>query len=66
MHGLSGNVFSDLLCVFRKLLPDPNELEEKTYVAKQMICLISLKVEKIHECSNDSILYRRDKYKDYV
>ena len=30
----------------RKLLLDPNELPEKTYLAKQMICPISLEVEK--------------------
>ena len=37
---------------------------EKTYLAKQMICPIGLKVEKIHACSNDCIFYRGEKYKD--
>ena len=39
-------------------------MPEKTYLAKQMICLIGLEVEKIHACFNDCILYRREKYKD--
>ena len=30
-----------------------------------MICPIDLKVEKIHACSNDNILYRGEKYKDF-
>ena len=30
----------------RKLLLDPNELPEKTYLAKQMMCPIGLEVEK--------------------
>ena len=44
--------------------PRKNELSEKTYLAKQMICPISLELEKIHACSNDCILYRGDEYKD--
>ena len=47
------------------MLPEKNELLEKTYLAKQMICPIGLEeVEKIHVCSNDCILYRGDEYKD--
>ena len=41
-----------------------NELSEKTYLAKQMICPIGLEVKKNHACSNDCILYRGDEYKD--
>ena len=46
------------------MLLEKNELPEKTYLAKQMICPIGLEVEKIHACSNDCILYRGEKYKD--
>ena len=46
------------------MLPEKNELPEKTYLAKQMICPIDLEVEKIHACSNDCILYHGKKYKD--
>ena len=45
-HGLSDKGFEDLLCVVKKLLPSPNELPEKAYEAKQMICPLSLKVKK--------------------
>ena len=63
-HGLSDNGFDDLLGIVRKLLPHPNKLRERTYLAKQMICPIGLEDEKIHACSNDCILYQGEKYKD--
>ena len=62
-NGLSDKCFDQLLSIIRKMLPEKNELPEKTYLAKQMICPISLEVEKIHACSNDCILYRKDEYK---
>ena len=46
------------------MLPAQNELLEKTYQTKQMICPIGLEVEKIHACSNECILYRGEKYKN--
>jgi hypothetical protein len=45
-HGFSDKGFDDLLGVVRKLLPDPNELLGKTYLAKQTICPIGLEVKK--------------------
>jgi hypothetical protein len=54
---LSDKGFDDLLTHFRKMIPRPNELPENTYQAKQMICPIELKVQKIHMCYNDCILY---------
>jgi hypothetical protein len=63
-NGLSDKGFDQLLDIIRKLLPEDNELLEKTYLAKQMICPIGLEVEKIHACSNDCILYHGEKYKD--
>ena len=61
---LSDKGFDQLLGIIRNMLPEKNELPKKTYLAKQMICPIGLEVEKIHVCSNDFILYRREKYKD--
>ena len=62
---LSDKGFDQLLGIIRKmLLGKKNELPEKTYLAKQMICSIGLEVEKIHVCSNDCILYRGEKYKN--
>jgi hypothetical protein len=64
-NGLSDKGFDQLLDIIRKLFLEDNELPEKTYLAKQMICPIGLKVEKIHTCSNDCILYHGEKYKDW-
>ena len=62
-NGLSDKGFDQLLGLIWKILPK-NELPEKTYLAKQMICPIVLEVEKIHVCFNDCILYHGEKYKD--
>ena len=35
-----------MFSIIRKMLLEKNELPEKTYLAKQMICPIGLKVEK--------------------
>ena len=35
-----------MLGIVRKMLLEKNELSEKTYLAKQMICPISLEIEK--------------------
>ncbi|XP_078149690.1 uncharacterized protein LOC144545009 [Carex rostrata] len=40
------------------MLPDNNELPCTIYKAKKLICPMGLKVEKIHACLNDCVLYR--------
>ena len=45
-NGLSDKGFDQLLGIIRKMLSEKNELLEKTYLAKQMICPIGLEVEK--------------------
>ena len=65
-NGLSDKGFDQLLGIIWKILLEKNELLEKTYLAKQMICPISLKVEKIHVCSNDCILYRGENTKTWT
>ena len=62
-NGMMDKGFDDLLTLLQKLLPNPNELPENTYKAKQMICPMGLEVQKIHACHNDYILYRGN-YKD--
>ena len=64
INGLSDKCFDQLLGIIRKMLLEKNELPEKIYLAKQMICPIGLEVEKIHACSNNCRLYRGEKYKD--
>jgi hypothetical protein len=60
MHGWSDNSFSDFLSLLAKLLPKPNTLPTITYIAKKLICPLSLGVEKIHACLNHCILYRKE------
>ena len=45
-NGLNDKGFDQLLGIIRKMLPEKDELPEKTYLAKQMIYPIGLEVEK--------------------
>ena len=45
-NGLNDKGFDQLLGIIRKMLLEKNELLEKTYLAKQMMCPIGLEVEK--------------------
>jgi hypothetical protein len=48
-----------------KVLPKPNGLPTSTYIAKKIICLLTLVVEKIHACLNHCILYQKEhEFKD--
>ncbi|XP_073129612.1 uncharacterized protein [Henckelia pumila] len=64
-HGMSDALFSDLLTDFGDMLPDNHNLQSSTYDAKKTLSCLSLSHEKIHACSNDCILYRKQ-YKDCV
>jgi hypothetical protein len=46
------------------MLPQGNSVPETVYEAKQIICLLSLKMEKINACKNDCILYHGKEYED--
>jgi hypothetical protein len=46
------------------MLPQGNAIFKTIYEAKQIICLLDLKVEKIHACKNDCILYHGSEYED--
>jgi hypothetical protein len=61
----SDNSFSSLLEWLSKVLPKLNGLSTSTYLAKKIICLLTLGVEKIHACLNHCILYRKEhEFKD--
>jgi hypothetical protein len=65
-NGWSDSSFSALLELLSKVLPKPNGLPTSTYLAKKIICLLTLGVEKIHGCLNHCILYQKEhefKYK---
>ena len=46
------------------MLPKYNELASTTYEAKQLVCPLGLRVQKIRACPNACILYRGDEYKN--
>jgi hypothetical protein len=57
--------FSALLELLSKVLPKSNGLPTSTYLAKKIICSLTLGVEKIHACPNHCILYRKEhEFKD--
>ncbi|XP_042437111.1 uncharacterized protein LOC122023086 [Zingiber officinale] len=64
-HGMSDALFSDLLADFGDMLPDNHNLPSSIYEAKKTLSCLALSHEKIHACSNDCILYRKQ-YKDCV
>jgi hypothetical protein len=64
-NGWSESSFSALLELLSKVLPKPNGLPTSTYLAKKIICPLTLGVEKIHACPNHCILYRKEhEFKD--
>ncbi|XP_042455044.1 uncharacterized protein LOC122039303 [Zingiber officinale] len=64
-HGMSDVLFSNLLADFGDMLPDNHNLPSSIYKAKKTLSCLALSHEKIHACSNDCILYRKQ-YKDCV
>jgi hypothetical protein len=65
-NGWSDSSFSALLELLSKVLPKTNGLPTSSYLAKKIICPLTLGVEKIHACLNYGILYQKEhefKYK---
>jgi hypothetical protein len=64
-NGWSDNSFSALLELLSKVLPKPNGFPTSTYLAKKIVCPLTLCVEKIDACPNRCILYRKEhEFKD--
>jgi hypothetical protein len=64
-NGWSDSSFMALLELLSKVLPKPNGLPTSSYLAKKIICLLPLGVEKIHACPNHCILYQKEhEFKD--
>jgi hypothetical protein len=54
-----------LLELLSKVLPKSNFFPTSTYLAKKIICPLTLGVEKIHACPNHCILYQKEhEFKD--
>jgi hypothetical protein len=60
----SDGSFKDLLMLLKDMLPQGNTVLDIVSEAKQIICPMSLEVEKIHAYKNDCILYRAAEYED--
>jgi hypothetical protein len=64
-NGWSDSSFSALSEFLSNVFPKLNGLPNSTYLAKKIICLLTLGVEKIHACRNHCILYRKEhEFKD--
>ena len=62
-HGLSDTSFNNLLSMLGDTYPEGNKVPTNTYQAKRMIRPVSMKLKKLHACTNHCILYR-GKYKN--
>jgi hypothetical protein len=61
----SDSSFSALIELLSKVLPKSNGLPTSTYLTKNIICSLTLGVEKVHACPNYCILYRKEhEFKD--
>jgi hypothetical protein len=56
-NGWSDNSFPALLELLSKVLPKANDFPTSTYLAKKIICPLTMGVEKIYACLNHCILY---------
>nr|GMC77603.1 transposase [Ipomoea batatas] len=59
-YSWSDTSFTELLDLFAKMLPIGNELPSSLYEAKRSLVALGMDYEKIHECPNDCILYRKE------
>nr|GEV27232.1 hypothetical protein [Tanacetum cinerariifolium] len=59
-YGASDKFFTELLGLLKKMLPASNEMVEKTYQAKKLMRMMGSGYKKIHVCSKNCILYRKD------
>jgi hypothetical protein len=59
-HGWSNKSFKHLLDVLRDMLLEGNQRVESVYEAKKIINPLGIKVEKIHACKNNCVLFRGD------
>nr|GEZ50589.1 hypothetical protein [Tanacetum cinerariifolium] len=59
-YGCSDKFFTELLGLLKKMLPDGNEMVEKTYQAKKIMKLIGSGYKKIHVCINNCLVYWKD------
>lgn len=60
-NGWTDKSFTELLELFKKMVPKDNTLLDRHYEAKKILCLMGMEYKKIHVCCcNDCILYRNE------
>ena len=59
-HRWSNKSFTELLHIFKRVLPVENTLPNNTYNAKKMIESLRMDCKIIHACRNDCILFWRE------
>ncbi|KAL0533249.1 hypothetical protein IC582_030465 [Cucumis melo] len=59
-YGWSDISFSELLKTLKEILPTTNELPNSLYEAKKILGALGMEYEKIHACSNNCCLYRKE------
>lgn len=62
----SDKSFISLLGIPADILSEENVLPRTTYQTKKVFCLLGMKLEGIHICPNNCILYRKEYVNMYV
>jgi len=60
INGWTDKSFTKLFQLLKNMLPKGNTLPNRNYEAKKILCAMGIEYKKIHACSNDCILYRKD------
>ena len=59
-HGWTDKIFTELLVLLSEMLPKGNTLPTWNHDAKKILCFMGMEYKRIHACSNDCILYRKE------
>jgi len=59
-NGRSDKSFTALLSLLKYIFLEANELPDRTYGAKKILCFMRMIYERIYACPKDCILYRKD------
>jgi hypothetical protein len=56
-HGWTDHSFKALLVLIKDILPEGNLVADFVYEAKKIICPLVLKIEKIHACKDNCVMF---------
>lgn len=60
LYKVSNKFVDELLHMLHKVLPEDNNVPRSYYDAKKFISDLGLNYQKIHACTNDSVLFRKE------